>query len=212
MPEQDLIKYECFVRYTGRQDWNRPFLSIHDLSREPTDLYARKILEFNRFKPSAVKITLLTEEGKINPKNEALFEPSIPLPLDRIDRIDAFLDIEEISLGQWRVLQGLYIPEMEGKSSNILVAYADNYEVELRNLLGSNLIGKVSLNEVIPVGSLIPIHMTKATGLRQKLTEEVPLLLRRVNNAKRVEEVNALIHVSSDIDRKYSVVITGNYS
>ncbi len=207
------IKYECFVKYSGKQDWDRPFLSMHDLSRKQSDIYASKTLEFRRFNPSSLKIAYL-QDGKINIKDENLLrrDEAIVLP-ESIDQIDAFLDIEGISIGDWRVFQSLIIPEYPRKKRDeIWIAYAGRDTIEIYNPLGPRKINEIELRKAIPVGEIIPIKMASNTGIRQKLLEKMPNLLEKIKRQSPPEELNAALHVRLDIDGNYVNLINGNYS
>ena len=207
------IKYECFVKYSGRQDWDRPFLSVHDLSKSPPDFYATKTLEFRRFRPSGLYVAYL-QEGKINPKEEKLIrgrEVSI-LP-ENIEQVDAFLDIEGIDLREWRVFQSIIIPDFPRKKKDeIWIAYAGINKIEIYNPLGPKKINEIELRKAIPVGEIIPIKMVSNTGIRQKLLEKMPNLLKKIKRQAPPEELNAALHVRLDVTDNYANLITGHYS
>ena len=164
------IKYECFVKYSGKQDWDRPFLSVQNLSIRPPDVYASKTLEFRRFRPSGLYVAYL-QEGKINPKEEKLIrgrEVSI-LP-ENIEQVDAFLDIEGIDLREWRVFQSIIIPDFPRKKKDeIWIAYAGINKIEIYNPLGPKKINEIGMHKAIPVGEIISIKMRQFTGIPIKL-------------------------------------------
>lgn len=207
------IKYECFVKYSGKQDWDRPFLSVHDLSKSPQDFYAKKTLEFRRFNPSSLKAAYL-QDGKINARDENLLQRNeAEITPESINQIDAFLDIEGISLGEWRVFQSLIIPECpREKKDEIWIAYAGKHTLEIYNPLGPRKINEILLRKAIPVGEVISIKMRQFTGIRQKLIEEMPDLLKKVKKHRAPEEINAVLQVRLDVMDNYVNLITGYYS
>lgn len=207
------IRYECYVRYSGKDGWNRPFLSVHDISKSPLEYFPTTTLEFKRFKPSRLKAALL-QQGKINPRDSSFFDQNnITRPLEKIDRIDAFLDIEGIDLGGWRVFQSLIIPDLPRKNNNdIWIAYAGRDNVEIFNPIGPKKINDVELGKVIPIGDVVTIKMTHSTGIRQKLIDEMPNLMHRIKNYKPSDNINAVLHVRLDIGENYANLIVGNYS
>ncbi|MEK6934036.1 MAG: hypothetical protein AABW75_04115 [Nanoarchaeota archaeon] len=207
------IKYECFVKYSGKQDWDRPFLSVQNLSIRPPDVYASKTLEFRRFRPSGLYVAYL-QEGKINPKEEKLIrgrEVSI-LP-ENIEQVDAFLDIEGIDLREWRVFQSIIIPDFPRKKKDeIWIAYAGINKIEIYNPLGPRKINEIGMHKAIPVGEIISIKMRQFTGIRQKLIDETPDLLKKVKRHRAPEEINAVLQVRLDVTDNYANLITGHYS
>ncbi|MBI2632506.1 hypothetical protein HYW75_05870 [Candidatus Pacearchaeota archaeon] len=207
------IKYECYVRYSGRQDWDRPFLSVHDLTKEPSDAFRTKTLDFKRFNPLILRSAGM-QDGRINLRDKNLIIPrEREQSTDEVKHIDAFLDIEDANLGGWRVFQSLIIPNFPKRNFNeILVAYTERDVLEIYNTLGQRKVGEVEFKDVIPVGEVIPVKMQQNTGIRKILLDNMPDLLKRFNRKRPVEEVNAVFHVRDDIERNYVNLLIGHYS
>jgi len=68
-------------------------------------------------------------------------------------------------------------------------------------VLGPNArsLGIIDYKEVVPVGPLVPVEMTKTTGIRQKLLEAKAGVLKRLDHRCRHVDMNAVLHAGNYI-------------
>ena len=196
-----MFEHELFAKYRGKQDWERPILRVQPASTMHSYIVfaTPHLLNFRAHSLAVARV-----------ENGGVVSGSIPSSLPRApmanERLDAFIDIYGSDLGEWHVLQGLSLPQLETEKSFYLARIDPSETMSLAIFRpGKPTAFEIPLGEATPYGPLIGIRARHETELYSKISNQVKEL--RLCHANEVERhlilpaPNAFLHVSDHYNR-----------